>query len=260
MDASLESLCAASETAPLLHNGQHSRGPVPRTRVLQPQAAPRQRVQRSQPVSILAVRWAPTSPRGPEGGWWGHCATPPPLGGQRVGGGVTVPPRLRSGVRGWVVGSLRHPASARGSEGGWWGHCSTCLPLRVRGWVVGSRCRALLGRPLLSLHPAGPLGGWTWYPVQFRSVLCALALCQVSGVCRNTVQGHYCVSSSVIPNSLPSHGLSPVRLLCPWDFPGKNTGAGCHFLLQGIFPTQDSNADLHCRQILFRPSHQGSPK
>ena len=84
MDASLESLCAASETVPLLHNGQHSRGPVPRARVLQPQAAPRQRVQRSQPVSILAVRWAPASPRGPEGGWWGHCATLPPLRGQRV--------------------------------------------------------------------------------------------------------------------------------------------------------------------------------
>ena len=28
------------------------------------------------------------------------------------------------------------------------------------------------------------------------------------------------------------------RLLCQWDFPGKNTGVGCHFLLQGIFPTQ----------------------
>ena len=72
MDESLESLCAASETAPLLHNGQHSRGPTPGARVLQPQAAPRQRVQRSQPMRILAVRWAPASPRGPEGGWWGH--------------------------------------------------------------------------------------------------------------------------------------------------------------------------------------------
>ena len=28
------------------------------------------------------------------------------------------------------------------------------------------------------------------------------------------------------------------RLLCPWDFPRENTGVGCHFLLQGIFPTQ----------------------
>ena len=35
---------------------------------------------------------------------------------------------------------------------------------------------------------------------------------------------------------------------------------GCHFLLQGIFPTQGSNSGLlHCRQILYRLSHQGSP-
>ena len=32
----------------------------------------------------------------------------------------------------------------------------------------------------------------------------------------------------------------PARLLHPWDFPGKITGVGCHFLLQGIFPTQES--------------------
>ena len=36
----------------------------------------------------------------------------------------------------------------------------------------------------------------------------------------------------------------PTRLFCPWDFPGKNTGMGCHFLLQGIFPTQGSNQRL----------------
>ena len=35
-----------------------------------------------------------------------------------------------------------------------------------------------------------------------------------------------------------SHGLKLVRLLCPWDIPGKNTGVGCHGLLQGIFLTQ----------------------
>ena len=39
--------------------------------------------------------------------------------------------------------------------------------------------------------------------------------------------------------------------------PGKNTGVDCHALLQGIFPTQGSNPDLlHCRQILYRLSHQ----
>jgi len=39
-------------------------------------------------------------------------------------------------------------------------------------------------------------------------------------------------------NSLWPHGPQPTRLLCPWDFPGKNTGVSSHFLLQGIFPTQ----------------------
>ena len=36
--------------------------------------------------------------------------------------------------------------------------------------------------------------------------------------------------------TLQLHGLQPTRLLCPCDFPGKNTEAGCHFLLKGIFP------------------------
>ena len=41
--------------------------------------------------------------------------------------------------------------------------------------------------------------------------------------------------------------------------PGKNTGVGCHALLQGIFPTKRSNPGLlHCRWILYHLSHQGS--
>ena len=43
----------------------------------------------------------------------------------------------------------------------------------------------------------------------------------------------------------------PTGLPHPWTFPGKSTGVGCHFLLQGIFPTQGSNRGLpHCRQTL----------
>ena len=54
--------------------------------------------------------------------------------------------------------------------------------------------------------------------------------------------------------------LQPTRLLCPWDFPGKGTGVGRHFLLQGIFPTQGSNPGLlHCRQILYWLSYKRSP-
>ena len=67
-------------------------------------------------------------------------------------------------------------------------------------------------------------------------------------------------SRSVVSNSLGSHGLQPARLLCPWDSPGKNTGAGCHALLQGIFPTQGSDPGLaHGRQILYQLSHWEAP-
>ena len=54
--------------------------------------------------------------------------------------------------------------------------------------------------------------------------------------------------------------IQPARLLCPWDFPGKNAGVGCHSLLQGIFPTQGLILGLrHNRQILNHLSHHESP-
>ena len=65
------------------------------------------------------------------------------------------------------------------------------------------------------------------------------------------------------PDSLGSYGLQPARLLCPWDFPGKNTGVGCHFLFQGIFPTRGSNPPLlqllHWQAGPSPVSHLGSP-
>ena len=56
-------------------------------------------------------------------------------------------------------------------------------------------------------------------------------------------------SHSVVSDSLRPHGLWPTRLLRPWDFPGKNTGVGCYFLLQRIFPTQGLN--LHLLFLLY---------
>ena len=54
---------------------------------------------------------------------------------------------------------------------------------------------------------------------------------------------------------LPPHGLWPARLLSLWDFPGRNTGVGCHFFLQGIFLIQGSNPHLlglcFVRRILY---------
>ena len=55
---------------------------------------------------------------------------------------------------------------------------------------------------------------------------------------------------------LATHGLQPTRLLCPWDFPSRNTGVGCHFLLQGIFPT--ASPALLADSLLI--SHWESPK
>ena len=49
---------------------------------------------------------------------------------------------------------------------------------------------------------------------------------------------------SVTSNSLRPYGLQPARLLCAWDSPGNNTRVGCHFLLLGMFLTQELNRGL----------------
>ena len=63
-------------------------------------------------------------------------------------------------------------------------------------------------------------------------------------------------SRSVMSDSLQPHGL-----YSPWNSPGQNTGVGSLSLLQRIFPIQGLNPGLpHCRQILYQPSHKGSPR
>ena len=67
------------------------------------------------------------------------------------------------------------------------------------------------------------------------------------------------INHSAVSNSMRLHWVQATRLLCPWNSPGKNTGVGSHSFFQEIFPTQDSNPGLlHCRQILYRLSHQES--
>ena len=61
-------------------------------------------------------------------------------------------------------------------------------------------------------------------------------------------------SHLVVSDSLQSNELYSL-----WNFPGQNTGVGSHSLLQGIFPTQESNPGIwHCRWILYHLSQQGS--
>ena len=54
--------------------------------------------------------------------------------------------------------------------------------------------------------------------------------------------------------------LWPARLLCPWGFSRQEHWSGLPFPPPGISPTHGLNTGLpHCRQILYRLSHQGSP-
>ena len=54
-----------------------------------------------------------------------------------------------------------------------------------------------------------------------------LKICKDNHLISLLLLSHYSRSNSVRP-----HRWQPTRLLCPWDSPGKNTGVGCHFLLQ----------------------------
>ena len=59
----------------------------------------------------------------------------------------------------------------------------------------------------------------------------------VAGMCR-------CCIPSVLSDFLPFYGLEPSTHLCSWDSLDKNTGVGCHVLLQQTFLTQGVNLGL----------------
>ena len=83
----------------------------------------------------------------------------------------------------------------------------------------------LLGPLMILMH-----GFWEPLPLEiiylkYASCYCAQSLCRIR-LCD------------------PMDCMWPTRLLCPWDFPGRVSGVGCLFLLQGIFPDQGSNPCL----------------
>ena len=87
----------------------------------------------------------------------------------------------------------------------------------------------------------------------------------LGAVCyRDTLMGILCVS--VLGTQLCPNLCNPMDCSLPGssvyeDSPGKNTGVGCHALLQGIFPTQRSKPGLlRCRQILHHLSTRGAPR
>ena len=144
----------------------------------------------------------------------------------------------------WRSGSLER--QGRAVHPGRWRSGS----LEWQEWAVhpGRWGSGSLERRGRAVHP----GRWHKLPVW--------ALAKGSTACHfeKSVCACVCVlvtqSRLTLPNPMDL-GLQAMKLagpLSPWNSPGKNTGEGCHFLFQGIFPTQGLNQGLlHCRWILY---------
>ena len=124
-------------------------------------------------------------------------------------------------------------------------HCPRLNPCRgeSRTHVALMTCRLLFGRT-----------GKCLFVMEAVEIHRALSRVLQSVLQANEVK--VMVAQSCLTLWDPRTGAHP----CPWHSPGKNTGVGCHSLLQGIFPTQGWNPGLpHCRQSLYHLSHKGSP-
>ena len=86
----------------------------------------------------------------------------------------------------------------------------------------------------------------------------SLNVCKIFRSREHQVRREKVLVAQLYPHSFQPHGLQPARLLCPWDFPVKNTGVGCYSLLQGIFPTQGLNPHLLYWQADSLPSKPSS--
>ena len=89
---------------------------------------------------------------------------------------------------------------------------------------------------------------------------CGQRVCLDISNLSNQILCLFMLSHSAKSDSLLPQGLKIARVLCPWDFPDKNTGLGCHFLLQGILLTQGSNPHLlHWQVASFTTEPPGNP-
>ena len=74
-----------------------------------------------------------------------------------------------------------------------------------------------------------------------------------------TCISHCCFIPKSCPTFCDPMDCSPPLSFCPWDFPGKNTGIGCHFFLQGIFLTRDQTHSSCISRWLFTTEPPGKP-
>ena len=103
----------------------------------------------------------------------------------------------------------------------------TCLPLKSIQFMLlshFSRVR-LCATPEMAAHQAPPSLGFSRQEHQ-SGLPCPSPMHETE---------KWKGSRSVVSDSQPPHGLQPIRLLRPWDFPGKSTGVGCHCLLHTVY-------------------------
>ena len=147
-----------------------------------------------------------------------------------------------------------------------WGTENTCMPVPVgqimdnriqkdqkrncHFWRTGSKSRVLgakVGYYACPLHTIPPKG-------------CANHLSHPSRLPSGLAPESEVLVAQSCPALCDPMDCKAPRLLCLWNSSGKYTGVSSHSLLQGIFLSQGSNLGLlHCRQILYQVSHQGSP-
>ena len=87
-----------------------------------------------------------------------------------------------------------------------------------------------------------------WIPSQCGIVLTQFSLlAPLVFYCEQIIMPYCCCQvTSVVSDSVRPHRRQSTRLLCPWDSPGKNTGVGCHFLLQCMKVKNQSEVAQSC--------------
>ena len=133
----------------------------------------------------------------------------------------------------WNISWMEEPGRLQ-SMGSWGSDTTEQLPFHFSLWCIGEGN----GNPLQCSCLENLRGGGAWWAA-------------VYGVSQSRTRLKWLSSSSssacsVMSDSLQPHGLYPFSPLCLRDFPGKNTGVGCHVLLQGIFLTWGSKVHLLC--------------
>ena len=145
---------------------------------------------------------------------------------------------------------------------------SNCLSSKWQSWIsvrqswisdISDRAKYQSWRTELpnpcSVHPLDFLPSELWQHPNLPTLVCQ------PEIFFNYHKNHIMLGCLGVFNSLQPRGLQLTRLLCPWDFPGKNTGVGCHFLVLEIFLTQGLNLHLlHWQADSLLLSYRGSLK